>query len=54
MRLGEYQFESTVFGLHLDVGIEYMESHKDFDDFHWVNDIAMIFLEKNVEFTGLN
>lgn len=54
MRLGEYQIESTAFATHQDVGIKYIESHKDFDDIHNVNDIAIAFLEKDVEFTGLN
>lgn len=39
-------------GLHEDVGIEQFEWHEDFDPDSLENDIAILILERNVDFNG--
>ena len=50
--MGEHEIDKIADGFHEDIAIEYFESHKAFDDYLWINDIAMIYLERDVEFTG--
>lgn len=52
MRLGEYDTRTTTDGPHEDVRISKVQSHKDFDPDLYLNDIAIINLERNVEFNG--
>lgn len=52
MRLGEYDTRTTTDGPHEDVRISKVQSHKDFDPDLYLNDIAIISLERNVEFNG--
>lgn len=54
VRLGEHEIGSRKYGPHEDVTILRFITHKDFDHFLWINDIGMIHLERDVEFTGFN
>lgn len=54
MRLGEYDLSTTTDGIHIDVRIDRVEMHQDHNEyliFH-TNDIAMVYLENDVDFTG--
>lgn len=52
VRLGEHKIGSTIYGPHKDIAIALILSHDNFDGVLWINDIAMIYLERDVEFTG--
>lgn len=54
VRLGEHQIGSTKYGSHEDIAIVRFLAHKQFDNVLWINDIAMVYLERDVEFTGFN
>lgn len=50
--MGEHEIGSTKYGPHKDIGIALILSHEKFDSVLWINDIAMIYLERDVQFTG--
>lgn len=50
MRLGEHDVRTKTDGPHLDVLIDRVDRHKNFSDM--INDIAILTLEHNVDFTG--
>lgn len=52
--MGEYDKRTESDGPHQDIKIADYETHSDHDDFIKINDIAMIYLEHDVEFTGEN
>lgn len=54
VRLGEHEIGSKMYGPHKDVEIALILSHENFDSVLWINDIAMIYLDQDVEFTGFN
>ena len=46
--------DSTEDGPHEDIAIARFLAHKEFDNFLWINDIGMIYLERDVQFTGIS
>lgn len=52
VRLGEYDKTTTTDGQHQDIRFSHHEIHEEFDSFLKINDIAMIYLDHDVEFTG--
>lgn len=52
IRLGEHDLLTSEDGPHLDVDVGRAEMHEKYDEDLDVNDIAMIYLEDDVEFTG--
>lgn len=52
VRLGEYDTRTTDDGPHLDVLISKVQSHEDFEPDLFLNDIAILTLERSVEFNG--
>lgn len=52
VRLGEYDLNSEDDGLHEDILIDRAVPHTSYHKFFGVNDIAMIYLEHDVVFTG--
>lgn len=52
MRLGEYDLTTENDGIHADVGIVDVEVHEDYDDRIFMNDLAILYLEKDVKFNG--
>lgn len=51
VRLGEYDLSTTNDGQHEDIGIVNFEM-AELDEAHIINDIAVLYLERHVEFTG--
>lgn len=51
-RLGEYDLETTDEVPHQDVVIARSVPHKEFDPEMKLNDIAIIYLSRDVKFTG--
>lgn len=49
--MGEHDVD-TEDGFHEDIGIDHFKTHEEYDDYLWINDIAIIYLERDVEFTG--
>lgn len=52
VRLGEYDTSRTDDGPTVDVDIERIESHPRFNKPYMANDIAILYLKNDVEFTG--
>lgn len=52
VRLGEYDTSTTTDGDHLDVSIDHVARHEKYDDFKMINDVAIIHLAHDVDFTG--
>lgn len=52
MRLGEHDTRTTDDGPHEDVGIARTEIHKKYNGNIYINDIALIYLNRSVIFTG--
>lgn len=57
VRLGEHllsasEFAKILFGPHEDIGIARFVIHEEYDEDLWIHDIAMIYLERDVLFTG--
>lgn len=52
VRLGEYDTEITKDGKHIDVGIARIESHNHSTSYLKINDIGIVYLKHDVEFTG--
>lgn len=52
--MGEYDKRTESDGPHQDITIADFETHSDHDNFIKINDIAMIYLEHDAEFTGEN
>lgn len=52
VRLGENDLRTTRDGLHKDVFVAKYEKHKQFDERLMINDIAMLYLDRDIEFTG--
>lgn len=53
VRVGEYDFSTTDDGPHETIPIKYAKSHEKFHHILGINDIAIIRLSKDVEFTGI-
>lgn len=52
MRLGEHDLTTIADGQHEDITVLDAEPHEDFNKKLMTNDIAIIYLERHVEFTG--
>lgn len=52
IRLGEHDRRTTDDGQHQDIGIVRAAAHEDYSSRYMINDIAVLFLERDVEFTG--
>lgn len=52
MRLGEYDVSTTTDGKHKDVDIAHAEKHERYMKNTGIDDIAMVYLKKHVEFNG--
>lgn len=52
VRLGEYNTLTTEDGKHIDVPIKHVEMHENYKWISQINDIAIVYLKFNVEFTG--
>lgn len=52
MRLGEYNTLTTEDGKHVDVPIKRVEMHENYKWVTQINDIAIVHLARDVEFTG--
>lgn len=52
VRLGEHDRSTTEDGEHLDISVDRVDAHDSFNSRLMTNDIAMIYLERDVEFTG--
>lgn len=50
--MGEHDKRTESDGPHQDIQIMDFETHDDYDNFVKINDIAMIYLERDAEFTG--
>lgn len=52
VRLGEHDTTTESDGLHQDLKVEKFFMHRHYDSFDKLNDIAILSLERDVEFTG--
>lgn len=52
MRLGEHDVSTTTDGKHKDIDIVHAVKHEQYIKNAGIDDIAMVWLKKNVEFTG--
>lgn len=52
MRLGEFDVSTESDGPHQDIRIDHVVRHEKFDKFHMINDVAILHLVRDVEFTG--
>lgn len=52
VRLGEYDTSTTSDGDHQDVSIDHVVKHEKYDDFKMINDVAIVHLAHDVDFTG--
>lgn len=52
VRLGEYDISKTSDGEHQDIPIDYILRHEAFDGYNMINDIAIVYLKQDVEFSG--
>lgn len=52
VRLGEHDMSTTDDGAHQDIRVCNADKHEQFNDDLNINDIAMITLVRDVEFTG--
>lgn len=52
VRLGEYDMSRTTDGTHEDVSVDHVVKHDTFDFVNMINDIALIHLVHDVDFTG--
>lgn len=52
VRLGEYDTNTTSDGAHQDVAIDHVVKHEKFDRKHMINDMAIVHLAHDVDFTG--
>lgn len=52
VRLGEYNTDTTDDGKHIDIAIDRLEKHRDYTKVPKINDIVVITLVHDVEFTG--
>lgn len=52
VRLGENDLRTTRDGPHKDVFVAKFEKHAQFNERLMINDIAMVYLDRDVEFTG--
>lgn len=52
-RLGEHDFLSTTDGEHQDIKVIGMEKHDKLNERTGANDIGILYLERDVEFTGM-
>lgn len=52
VRLGEFDTSRTDDGPTVDVDVERVESHPRFNKPYMTNDIAIVYLKNDVEFTG--
>lgn len=52
VRLGEYDFASSVDGEHQDVLVVHVEKHENYDQKLMIYDIAILDLQHDVEFNG--
>lgn len=50
--MGEYDTSKTDDGPTVDVDVERIESHPKYNKPYMANDIAILYLKKDVEFTG--
>lgn len=50
--MAEHDLTTTEDGPHLDVDVAYVDDHEQYDADLDINDIAMVYLENDVEFTG--
>lgn len=51
MRLGEYTFDQQGESPHVDFRIENMKAHENYDTNTYVNDIALITLDRTTDFS---
>lgn len=51
MRLGEYTFDVQGDSPHVDFRIQNMKPHESYDENTYVNDIALITLDRSTEFS---
>lgn len=51
-RLGEHDIRTTSDGMHDDVIIVRSEPHAEYDQTTKIHDIAILYLEREIEFTG--
>lgn len=54
VRLGEHDTETEIDGEHVDLDIARVESHKHYLSALKINDIAVVHLDRDVDFTGIN
>lgn len=52
VRLGEHDLRTTKDGQHQDIPISRAVPHNEYDTVMYSNDIAMLYLERDVEFSG--
>lgn len=52
MRLGEYDVSTTTDGKHQDIDIVHAVKHEQYIKNAGIDDIAMVYLKKHVEFNG--
>lgn len=51
VRLGEYTFDETGDSAHVDFKVQSMKPHESYDTNTYVNDIALITLDRSTEFS---
>lgn len=51
-RLGEHDVENVYDGMHDDVPIVRIKQHAEYDQTTKIHDIAILYLEREVKFTG--
>lgn len=52
VRLGEHELGTTKDGIHQDIPVVRVKQHKSFNSYLMTDDIAIVYLERDVEFTG--
>lgn len=52
VRLGEHDLSTTYDGLHQDISIDRAVPHENYDPVMLYNDIAILYLERHVQFSG--
>lgn len=52
VRLGEFDIDTILDGRHVDVGIARIQQHEKWNGDLMINDIAVVLLERDVDFNG--
>lgn len=50
--MAEHDIKSTKDGMHVDIPIDHVDKHENYTNITKINDIAVVHLSRDVEFTG--